>query len=117
MESNPQQERDVFASNFRMLLSRKGKSQSDIAADLGITASTISDWAKGKKYPRIDKMQAMAKYFDVTLSELREAGTPETMVLNDPREREFIELYRNADPVFQEEALGLLRRHQKQNAR
>ena len=117
MEENPQLERDIFARNFRRLLERGGKSQSDIVADLGITASTISDWAKGKKYPRVDKMQRLAKYFGVSISELREENAPETVILTSPDERLLLEVYRGALPVFQQEAIEMLRRHQKEKTR
>lgn len=44
--------------------------QSYIAENLNITASTVSDWVKGKKYPRIDAMQALADLLCVLLAEL-----------------------------------------------
>lgn len=76
MTPNAQDERNVFASNFNRLLLSHGKTQSDVVEDLGITASTVSDWAKAKKYPRVDKMQMLAAYFGVPISELREAPNP-----------------------------------------
>lgn len=67
-----QKERDVFASNLRRILTMRGKTQSDIVSDLEITSSTVSDWANAKKYPRVDKMQALADYLGVAISDLRE---------------------------------------------
>lgn len=67
-----QQERDIFSANFKRILVLRGKTQADIAADLGLTSSTVSDWANAKKYPRVDKMQALADYLDVLISDLRE---------------------------------------------
>lgn len=67
-----QKERDIFASNLRRILTMRGKTQSDIASDLEITSSTVSDWANAKKYPRVDKMQTLADYLGVAISDLRE---------------------------------------------
>lgn len=67
-----QKERDIFASNFRRILKLRGKTQSDIVSDLEVTSSTVSDWANAKKYPRVDKMQALADYLGVIISDLRE---------------------------------------------
>lgn len=72
-QEHAQKERDIFASNFRRILKMRGKTQSDIVSDLEITSSTVSDWANAKKYPRVDKMQALADYLGVVISDLREA--------------------------------------------
>ena len=52
----------IFANNLYYYMQIKNKTQNDIVRDLGITASTVSDWVLGKKYPRIDKMQKLADY-------------------------------------------------------
>lgn len=67
-----QRERDIFAANLRRILEMRGKTQSDIVADLEVTSSTVSDWANAKKYPRVDKMQILADYLGVLISDLRE---------------------------------------------
>lgn len=72
MAANAQAEREIFARNFRRLLSEQGRTQADVVDTLGITASTVSDWANAKKYPRVDKLQLLAAYFGVSLWELRE---------------------------------------------
>lgn len=65
-------QKKIFAKNFRLFMEKSGKSQADVAKDLNVTSSTISDWANAKKYPRVDKMQALADYFGILLSDLRE---------------------------------------------
>lgn len=62
----------VFAQNLNYYLTTRGKSQNDLVRDLAITASTVSDWANGKKYPRVDKMQMLADYFGILKSDLTE---------------------------------------------
>lgn len=67
--------RQTFAHNLNRLLAKKGCSQADLAARFSITASTVSDWCTGKKYPRVDNMQLLAEFFDVSRAELTESAS------------------------------------------
>ena len=49
-----------------------GKTRTDIGNALGISYYTVTDWVKGKKMPRMDKVEKLAKYFDCLISELIE---------------------------------------------
>lgn len=71
-------QRQVFADNFNRILRLRGKTQADVVVALGITASTVSDWATGKKYPRVDSMQLIADFLGVLLSDLREEKPADT---------------------------------------
>lgn len=84
----------IFAKNFNYYLSVKGKTQNDIVEAFGITASTVSDWAKGKKYPRVDKMQMLADYFGVLKSDLIEEHI-ETQLTDDIELQEYLEELKN----------------------
>ena len=53
------------------------KSRNDISNDLGISYYTVTDWVKGKKYPRMDKVEALANYFGVLKSDLIEDKSEE----------------------------------------
>lgn len=66
----------VMAKNINRLLNLKGKTRKEACADMGITYSTFTEWASGRKYPRIDKIEIMANYFNVEKSELIEDKTP-----------------------------------------
>ncbi len=65
-------QRAIFAKNLKNLLKRNNKNQTNLTENLGVTSSTVSDWVSGKKYPRVDKMQAIADLFGVPISALRE---------------------------------------------
>lgn len=71
-EKIAQAQKDIFSANFNYFLNRRGKTQADVAAHLGVTTSTVSDWANAKKYPRVDKMQLLADFFGILMSDLRE---------------------------------------------
>lgn len=62
--------REIFVENLKRIMKEKDKSQTDISRDLDIPFSTVSSWFTGKKYPRVDKMQELADYFDVSMKEL-----------------------------------------------
>ncbi len=60
----------VFADNLKMYLNAKGLSQIDLANYMQCSSSTVSDWCNGKKYPRVDKMQRMADWLGIQMSDL-----------------------------------------------
>ena len=64
--------KEVIAKNLSYYVSRSGKTQKELAAIVGVAPSTFNDWTKGKKYPRIDKIELLAKCFDVMKSDLIE---------------------------------------------
>jgi len=55
----------------------KGKTQKELAEIVGVSAPTMNDWIKAKKYPRIDKIEILADYFGILKSDLIEEKTKE----------------------------------------
>jgi transcriptional regulator with XRE-family HTH domain len=74
--------KSVFATNLKRLMDLNKKSRRDISEALGISYFTITDWANGRKYPRMDKVEMLANYFGVPKSALIEEFT-ETQKNND----------------------------------
>ena len=62
----------VFARNLRHYVDASGQLGKDIAAAIGVAPTTFSEWANGKKYPRIDKIEMLANYFHIQKSDLIE---------------------------------------------
>lgn len=87
-------QRIVFVNNLCRYMKARGVDQSDIVTALGISASTVSDWVNGKKYPRVDAMQRLADYLGVLLSDLTTEQIEERTKLDDPMEAELIAIYR-----------------------
>lgn len=69
-------QRAIFSKNLKYYMSRIGKNTADLATDLAFPFSTVSDWVHGKKYPRMDKVQALADYFGIMKSHLTEEDIP-----------------------------------------
>lgn len=69
--------KEVMAKNLRYYVERSGKSQKELCEIFGVATSTFNDWMKAKKYPRIDKIEIMARYFGILKSDLIEERTEE----------------------------------------
>ena len=69
--------KEVFAKNLRYYMESRGKSQKELAEIVGVSAPTVNDWLKAKKYPRIDKIEIMSNYFGILKSDLIEEKTEE----------------------------------------
>ncbi|MDK6290894.1 MULTISPECIES: LexA family protein [Aerococcus] len=65
--------RQIMAENIKRLMSKRNISRTKLSDDLGISYTTVSDWINGKTYPRIDKIEALANYFNVEKAELVES--------------------------------------------
>ena len=74
--------KEVFAKNLRYYMESRGKNQKELAEIVGVSAPTMNDWLKAKKYPRIDKIEILAKYFGILKSDLIEEKT----IQNSPKE-------------------------------
>ena len=64
--------KEVFAKNLRYYMESKGKTQRELAEIVGVSAPTMNEWLKAKKYPRIDKIEILADYFGILKSDLIE---------------------------------------------
>lgn len=69
--------KEVFAKNLHYYMEKSNKNQKEMAAIVGVSAPTINEWLKAKKYPRIDKIEKLAQYFGVLKSDLIEEKTTE----------------------------------------
>lgn len=94
MTDNSEMNKKIFAKNFNYYLAINNKTQADIVSDLKITASTVSDWANAKKYPRVDKMQMLADYFGILKSDLTEEHATSKLT-DDVELQEYLEELKN----------------------
>lgn len=62
----------ILSKNLKKYMDKKGKNVTDLSNDINISYATVNDWCNGKKYPRVDKIQLLANYFDVEKSDLIE---------------------------------------------
>ena len=64
--------REIFSTNLTRKMEEEGKTRKDICDALGFSYYTVTDWVKGKKMPRMDKVEKLAKYFNCLISDLIE---------------------------------------------
>ena len=67
--------KEVMAKNINKYMKMNKISRNKMSEALGVSYSTLSDWINGKTYPRIDKIEIMANYFNINKSDLVEDKT------------------------------------------
>ena len=78
--------KNIFAKNLNYYMEENGKSRRDICEALGFSYYTFTDWVKGKKYPRMDKVEMLANYFGILKSDLIEEKEKPTAEDDGPSE-------------------------------
>ena len=94
----------IFSDNLRYYMNKCDKSQIDIVNDLGYDKSAVSTWFNGSRLPRMDKVDALAKYLGVRRSDLIEEKTiSETAEVDQLSKKatELYSLYEQASPEIQ----------------
>ena len=64
--------KNTLSKNLKKHIAKSGKDRTEIAEDLKLSYSTLTDWINGKKYPRINNIEKLATYFNISKSELIE---------------------------------------------
>ena len=64
--------KEIFAKNLNYYMNINKKNRSDVCRVLDIPYSTFTDWCNANIYPRIDKIEMLANYFDIKKSDLVE---------------------------------------------
>lgn len=83
----------MFSTNLKQIMLDRSKTQSDLVKDLNLRQATVSDWLNGKKYPRMDKVELLAKYLSVSINDLIMV-TPKFEYTMTAREKMVIKKYR-----------------------
>ena len=89
--------KEIFAKNLLYYINKNDVTKRDVAKDVDVSHSTFNEWIKGKKYPRIDKIEKLANYFRIQKSDLIEEQTEKNNSLNKQEltegERLILDLY------------------------
>ena len=64
--------KEIFAKNLKYYMELNKKTRNDIAKITNVPYSTVSSWCNGLFYPRIDKIEMLANYFNILKSDLVE---------------------------------------------
>ena len=70
MSEEPYQK--IFSKNLTYYMELNGKTQTDLINDLGFNKSAVSTWCNGTRLPRMEKVEMLARYFNINRSDLIE---------------------------------------------
>lgn len=62
----------LFAKNLNFFLNLNKKNQLDLAEYIGVSPASVSNWCKGLKLPRMDKVDLICRFFSIQRSDLLE---------------------------------------------
>lgn len=82
--------KNIFATNLQKQMEIKNKTRKEICEELGISYYTFSDWVNAKKYPRMDKIELLAEYFNISKSVLIEKDSEDSQRMDVTIEMERI---------------------------
>mgnify|MGYP000912093691 CR=1 FL=1 len=100
----------TFTDNLNRLLRERAITQAELATYMEVSNTTVNNWVKGYKVPRMDKVDKLCSFFKIKRSELLEqAPAPASDDLPDltPKdEREIMHLMDDMkEKLMQEEGL------------
>lgn len=64
--------KEILSKNLRKELDKKDLTPTEFSRIMNYPETTVFNWIHGKSYPRIDKIQEMADFFDIYKSDLTE---------------------------------------------
>lgn len=68
--NNAEESKMRIARNIRTLLAEYNMSQLELAEKLDVSTSTVSDWCKGNKMPRVDKLAKLCDIFGIRVEDI-----------------------------------------------
>ena len=77
-----------FNQKLQELRKKKGLTQEELAKNLYVSRTAISKWELGRGYPNIDSLNAIAKFFSVTVDELLSTDEVLTLAEEDSKRKE-----------------------------
>lgn len=90
----------LFSKNLRFYLNKYDMTQSELAKRLGVSTQSVTNWCKGAKSPRMDKVDAMCEIFHCRRSNLMEdksESQEESYYTNPETAKIAQEIYENKD--------------------
>ena len=74
----------TFMTNLNHLLQKHDASQADLAAYMGVSNTTVNNWVRGHKMPRMDKIDKICLFFSIHRSDLLNPQINEPMDAQSP---------------------------------
>lgn len=84
--------RSAFPGNLRRMMEIQGRTRRDISSALGVSYTSVMDWCNGKKIPRMEKIDALAKYLNCSKMDLLEEPASTSTEVSQEASNESAEL-------------------------
>lgn len=91
----------IIAKNLRNIMFDAEKSQADVSKDLKISKATVSSWMNGTRIPRMDKIDILCHYFNVSRQDIMEPAQD----ISDSLPNNLTSIYRSLNKTGQEQLL------------
>lgn len=65
-----QEQREIISRNIKERCRLSGKTQKDVAKDLGLPYSTLNSWVRARSTPQVSMIQKLADYFVCSKSDI-----------------------------------------------
>jgi transcriptional regulator with XRE-family HTH domain len=72
--------KEIISANIKRYMEEWNISRRELASKIGVSYTTLSSWIQGENYPRIDKIEKMANFFQINKSDLVERPKKENKV-------------------------------------
>lgn len=72
--------KEIISANIQRYMDKWNVSRRELASKIGVSYTTLSSWIQGENYPRIDKIEKMANFFQIQKSDLVERPKTENRV-------------------------------------
>lgn len=112
--------REIFTANLRYYMELNNKKQKDLVLDLGYSSAIISNWCTGQKLPRMEKIEQLARYFNIEASNLLEKQV--SLSDSDPQISELLNICKGLTAeglqrlIDYADELSLIAKYQKESA-
>lgn len=96
----------IFSRNLNNYILASGKTQKQVAKELGFHPTTFNTWCVGKIMPSLGKVQRIADYFGIGKSELTDEISPKPAEKPTAKDIELLKAYHSSS----EETQAIIRR-------
>ena len=99
---------ELFSRNLSKYVKDCDKTQTEIAKVVGVSTGTFCDQVKGRTYPRMDKLQKLAEFFGIKISDLVEEKPSEKDILFAEQKEKLLNLFSQVPEEKRELVLSLI---------
>lgn len=99
--------RRTFAHNLSVYLALRNRSQKELAKYVGVSGTTVTNWVRGYKMPRMDKIDKICQFLTINRDDLLSEQNPPVSIETQnnfylsEHEQTIIKKYRSLSPEVQ----------------